>query len=164
MQRVDLVDHDVDDRPAQPLVVDRVAGAGRADHHDLIAEAQLAVDDRAFLALVDRVALEAEGALEEVDRRVRVAVLEDRIDALHAPQATAPAAATTSFAAPIIPSRFGCAGAAALAGTSGSTQRISGGLQASCPMLARYQSISPAPLAAACAAIIAFSSFCFSRR
>jgi len=40
---------------------------------------------------------------------------------------------------------------------------MTGGLHASRPMLAVYQSTSSAPLAAAWAAIIAFSSFCFAR-
>jgi hypothetical protein len=40
---------------------------------------------------------------------------------------------------------------------------MTGGLQASWPMLAVYQSTSPAPFATACAASIALSSFCFAR-
>jgi hypothetical protein len=39
---------------------------------------------------------------------------------------------------------------------------MTGGSQASWPMLAVYQSMSPAPLAAACAAGIALSSFCLA--
>jgi hypothetical protein len=40
---------------------------------------------------------------------------------------------------------------------------MTGGLQASWPMLAVYQSISSAPFAAACDSSIALSSFCFAR-
>ena len=45
-------------------------------------------------------------------------------------------AAVSSSDAPIIPPRFGWSGAAALTGTTGSTQRITGSWQASWPMLA----------------------------
>ena len=51
-------------------------------------------------------------------------------------------AAVRSSLAPIIPPRFGWTGAAAFTGTTGSTQRITGNLQASWPMLAVYQSSS----------------------
>jgi len=48
----------------------------------------------------------------------------------------APAAATRAAAIPCIPNRFGWTGAAGDEGTAGSTQRITGGWQASWPMLA----------------------------
>ena len=73
-------------------------------------------------------------------------------------------AALSSSDAPSIPPRFGWIGAAAFTGTTGSTQRITGGWQASWPTLAAYQSIElarrrPPPASAS----IAFSSSCFAR-
>jgi hypothetical protein len=59
------------------------------------------------------------------------------------------AAATKTLAAPVIPARLGWIGADGLFGTRGSTQRTDDLLQASCPMLAWYQSTKVAPFAAA---------------
>ena len=50
------------------------------DHHDVVAEAQLGVGDRAVGIVVAGEGLEAERALEEVDRGGGVAVEEGGMD------------------------------------------------------------------------------------
>jgi hypothetical protein len=82
--RVGVVHHHVQRVATGALVEALVALTRRTEHHVLVPQLELGVCDAAVLAVMDRIALEAERPPEEVDRGVRVVVLEDRIDALHA--------------------------------------------------------------------------------
>ena len=73
---VEVLDAEVDADARGAEVVGgvlEVLGAG-PDHHDVVAEAQLGVGDRAVGVVVAGEGLEAERALEEVDRGGGVAV------------------------------------------------------------------------------------------
>jgi hypothetical protein len=59
-----------------------VALARRTEHHELVSEPDLGVRHAAVLAVVHGVTLESERPLQEVDRGLRVVVLQGRIDAL----------------------------------------------------------------------------------
>ena len=83
MVGVEVLDAEVDaDARGAEVVGDvlEVLGA-RPDHHDVVAEPQLGVGDRAVGIVVAGEGLEAERALEEVDRGGGVAVEEGGMDA-----------------------------------------------------------------------------------
>jgi len=76
---VDIVLHDDVHRAAagRGRMLGPLGLAGRAEHDHVAVEAELGVRHGAVVALVDGLALEAERALEKVDRPVGVAVAED---------------------------------------------------------------------------------------
>jgi hypothetical protein len=87
--RVEVLDAEVDADARGAEVVGGVLEVVRAgaDHDHVVAQPQLGVRDGAVGVVVAGEDLEAEGALEEVERGARVAVHESRMDG-HAGEAS----------------------------------------------------------------------------
>ena len=83
MVGVGIVDHDVHPGLAGVLSVAAIViVALGAEHHHAAAMRELGMLDRAVLALVHGVALEAERIAEKVDRRMRIPVAQHGVDVL----------------------------------------------------------------------------------